>query len=108
LAKNTNAKTRKTLSKRIPRIGRVVFSEESNAVHCSVREFTDTSAMITMSGWLALPSNFILYVEPDSIRAECRVIKRHGNNIELEFTSLEENIRFRDSHRAAQTVSAGL
>lgn len=86
---------KKVLSSRIPRIGKVVFSEEGNPVHCTVREFSSRGATITMTGWLGLPSQFTLYVEPDSVRAQCTVLGRRGNNIEVEFSSVEENIRFR-------------
>ena len=86
---------KKILSSRIPRIGKVVFSDEGSPVHCTVREFSKNSATITMTGWLGLPSEFTLYVEPDSIRARCKVLGRKGNNIRVEFTETEEDIRFR-------------
>jgi len=74
----------------------VVFEGNADAVPCTVREFSKSSAVITMTGWLAMPSSFSLYVEPDSIRAQCRVIQRKGNNIQLEFTEVEERIRYRN------------
>jgi len=92
---------RALLSKRMPRIGWVVFSQESGPVHCAVKEFSDKRAVLTMSGWLGLPSNFTLYVEPDSIRAQCRVVRCSGSNVEVAFSDMEENVRFRSSHSSA-------
>ncbi|MEM9277176.1 MAG: hypothetical protein AAGA76_01230 [Pseudomonadota bacterium] len=91
-------KNRSVLSKRIPRIGWVVFSDQSNPVHCAVKEFTENRAILTMSGWLGLPSSFTLYVEPDSIRAQCKVVRSSGSNVEVLLSELEDNIRFRSSH----------
>ena len=87
--------SRTTLSSRVPRMGRVVFTDHANAVHCSVRRFSRQGAMLTMSGWMGLPSEFQLYVEPDNIRAVCSVTSRKGSNIEVSFTEVEEDVRFR-------------
>ena len=89
------------LSKRMPRVGRVVFSQESSPVHCAVKEFSETRAILTMSGWLGLPSEFTLYVEPDSVRARCKVVRCSGSNVEVEFSDIEENVRFRSNHASA-------
>ena len=86
---------RSQLNKRLPRVGRVLFSPESAPVHCNVKNFTDNQATLTMSGWMGLPSSFILYIEPDSIRTHCRVLSRKGSNIQVEFTEVEQGIRYR-------------
>lgn len=93
----TVARGKKNLSKRIPRMGKVVFAGNANPVDCAVRKFTDANAVLTMSGWLGLPSDFTLFVEPDSIRAQCRVIQRRGSNIQVEFTEVTEGVRYRAS-----------
>ncbi len=87
---------RAKLNNRLPRIGRVVFNDESSAVHCAVKNFSSENAVLVMSGWMGLPSLFTLYVEPDSIRAQCRVISRKGSNIQVEFMELEEGVRYRN------------
>ncbi|MEM7214965.1 MAG: hypothetical protein AAF423_05420 [Pseudomonadota bacterium] len=94
-------RSKRILSKRVPRIGWVVFSQHANPVHCSVKDFTEESAILTMSGWLGVPGEFTLYVEPDSIRAQCKVIRSNGSNVEVQLRDLEENIRFRSSHVTA-------
>lgn len=85
-------------SKRVPRIGWVVFSKDSGPVHCAVKEFQQDRAILTMSGWLGLPSSFTLYVEPDSVRAHCKVIKCSGSVVEVSLSELENGVRFRTSH----------
>jgi len=87
--------TRSQLNKRLPRVGRVLFSPETAPVHCSVKNFTEEQATLTMTGWMGLPSDFILYIEPDSIRTTCRVISRKGSNIQVEFTEVEQGVRYR-------------
>lgn len=89
--------SRNQLNKRLPRVGRVLFSPDSSPVHCSVKNFTETQATLTMSGWMGLPSTFTLYIEPDSIRTACRVLSRKGSNIQVEFTEVEQGVRYRSS-----------
>ncbi len=93
--KPTTSKQRRALSQRVPRMGKVIFAENGNPVDCSVRNLSQNKATLTMNGWLGLPSNFILFVEPDSIRAECRVLQRKGSNVDVEFTDVEEGVRYR-------------
>jgi len=95
IEKQRPSKNRNSLNKRLPRIGRVVFSDQNNAVHCTVKNFSEEKAILTMSGWMGLPSEFMLYVEPDNIRTKCQVSKRKGSNIEVQFTEVEHDIRYR-------------
>ena len=88
---------RSQLNKRLPRVGRVLFNPESSPVHCSVKNFSDDQATLTMSGWMGLPSSFTLYIEPDSIRTTCRVISRKGSNIQVEFTEVEQGVRYKSA-----------
>ncbi len=87
--------SRNQLNKRLPRVGRVLFSPESAPVHCSVKNFSDDKATLSMSGWMGLPSSFMLYIEPDSIKTNCRVISRKGSNIQVEFTEVEQGVRYK-------------
>ena len=89
----------------MPRMGKVVFSTGDASVQCTVRDFSPSGAVVTMSGWLGLPSGFTLYVEPDGVRAECRIIRRKGNNIEVEFLSLDDNARYRSAASEADSRS---
>jgi len=78
-------------------MGKVVFAEGGTPVHCAVKDFADAGAVLSMTGWMGLPSNFVLFVEPDTVRAECRVIKRKGSSISVEFTNVEHGVRLRDT-----------
>ena len=86
---------KKALSRRVPRMGKVLFNQHSTPVHCAVKELTNNSAVLTMTGWLGLPSNFTLFVEPDALKANCRVILRKGSNIQVEFVQVEKGVRYR-------------
>lgn len=89
------SREKRNLSKRIPRMGKVVFDGNSSAVDCAVKNFSGENAILTMAGWMGLPSSFTLFVEPDSIKATCRVIQRKGSNIQVEFTDVMEGVRYR-------------
>ncbi len=81
-------------------MGKVVFAEGGTPVHCAVKNFSESGAVLSMTGWMGLPSNFVLFVEPDTVRADCRVIQRKGSSISVEFTSVEEGVRLRGSTAA--------
>lgn len=100
LEKSPKRAMRKSLNKRMPRMGKVVFAEGGTPVHCSVKDFSDNGAVLSMTGWMGLPSSFVLFVEPDTVRADCRVTKRKGSSISVEFTSVEHGIRLRGSQTA--------
>ena len=78
------------LGKRLPRIGKVLFNENSTPIECTVKQLEEKSATLVMTGWMGLPSNFVLYIEPDSIRADCRVLKRNGSKIDVELLTTTE------------------
>ena len=88
---------RRALSSRLPRTGKVVISNETDPISCAVKNFSREGAVLGMSGWLGLPSVFFLYVEPDQIKAKCRIKSRRGSNVSIEFVELEENCRYSTS-----------
>ena len=82
------------LGKRLPRVGKVLFNENSSPVQCTVKHLESDAATLVMTGWLGLPSNFVLFVEPDSIRANCRVLSRKGSKIDVELLEVTEQCRY--------------
>lgn len=93
--KTSTNKNKRSLSQRVPRMGKVIFADNGNPVHCAVKNLSQNNATLTMTGWLGLPSSFTLFVEPDSIRAQCRVLQRKGSNVDVEFTDVTEGVRYR-------------
>lgn len=89
----SNRKSAK-LGKRLPRIGKVLFNENTSPVQCTVKHLEANSATLVMTGWMGLPSNFVLYVEPDSIRANCRVLNRKGSKIDVELLDVTNESRY--------------
>lgn len=74
----------------------LVVDGQNQGFHCSLREFSEEGAQLTVSGLMGIPDSFSLYVEPDSVKYECRVNLRKGNSVRVEFTSTTENMRYRD------------
>ncbi len=78
-------------------MGKVIFNESAAPVACAVKEFSRNGAVLSMTGWLGVPSTFTLYVEPDSVRADCRIINRKGSKVQVEFIDLEDDVRYRQA-----------
>ena len=94
LEQNTRSRKTAKLGKRLPRIGKVLFNENTSPVQCTVKHLEIDSATLIMTGWMGLPSNFVLYVEPDAIRANCRVLSRKGSKIDVELLDVTSESRY--------------
>ncbi|MEO0329425.1 MAG: hypothetical protein AAF217_12600 [Pseudomonadota bacterium] len=103
---NLRTKTKTVLSKRVPRIGKVLFSPDADPVACAVKNFSKESAILTMTGWLGLPSQFKLYIEPDNICAHCDVVERRGSNVRVIFQDVESDTRYRSERSRNLSQSA--
>ena len=77
------------------RIGYISFDGQNSSIPCSVREFDETGAVLSMNGWLAVPEEFPLYVEPDRIQVTCKVLKKRGSKVQVSFKHANENTKTR-------------
>ena len=66
---------------------------QSAPVPCTVRDLVEGKATLIMGGWLGIPEQFSLYVEPDQIRLECRIAERRGNAVTVAFDGLVNEAR---------------
>jgi len=76
-------------------MGYLVFNGQPSGVPCGVREFTVDGAILIMSGWIGVPDEFSLFVEPDSVRVDCKVIKKRGSKVQVTFETWETDVRYR-------------
>lgn len=75
------------------RLGYLVVNGQSFPVPCTVRDFGAGSATLLLGGWLGIPEQFSLYVEPDEVRLECRVAGRRGNAVTIAFDGIVNETR---------------
>ncbi|MCG6857915.1 MAG: PilZ domain-containing protein [Salaquimonas sp.] len=75
------------------RLGYLVVNGQSFPVPCTVRDFGSGSATLLLGGWLGIPDQFSLYVEPDEVRLECRIAERRGNSVTVSFDGLVSEAR---------------
>lgn len=83
-------------SNRTNRLAWLVVDGQTQGFHCQLREFSTDGAQLTVSGLMGIPDQFLLYVEPDSLRFTCKVNLRKGNSVRVSFAQREENVRYRD------------
>ena len=81
---------------RANRLAWLVVEGQTQGFHCQLREFSTEGAQLTVSGLMGIPDQFLLYIEPDSIRFTCKVMLRKGNSVKVSFAEREENVRYRD------------
>ena len=58
-----------------------------------MRDLTANRATLVLGGWLGIPEQFSLYVEPDGVRLECRIAERRGNAVTVAFDGLVNEAR---------------
>lgn len=90
LANAGPANMRAASGKRMPRIGYLYIDGQPTGLPCTLRSYDGKSATLLLSGWLGVPAQFTLYVEPDGMRHDCTIGARRGNSIEV---TLSDGIR---------------
>ncbi|GEM_PF-1447940 len=81
---------------RANRLAWLVVDGQTQGFHCQLREFSTDGAQLTVSGLMGIPDQFLLFIEPDSVRFTCKVMLRKGNSVKVSFIEREENVRYRD------------
>lgn len=72
-------------NRRGQRLGYLLVNGQTIPVPCTVRDFSAGTATLILGGWLGIPNEFSLYVEPDQLRLECRIAARRGNAVTVSF-----------------------
>lgn len=67
------------------RLGYLVANGQTTPIPCVVRDLGAEAATLVIGGWLGIPDNFSLYVEPDQLRLECVIAERRGNAVTVRF-----------------------
>ena len=74
-------------SARTERLGYILFDNQTATVPCRVREFSPEGATLTMDGWMGVPGNFSLFVDPERSRYSCKVVSQRGNSARVKFAA---------------------
>lgn len=61
--------------------GKIIFNQQSSVFTCIVRNISDTGACLEIESPVGIPDQFELIVERAGIKADCRVVWRHGKRI---------------------------
>ncbi|MFK5980332.1 MAG: hypothetical protein QM488_15730 [Rhizobiaceae bacterium] len=77
------------------RMGYLVFNGQPSGVPCGVREFSAEGAVLTMNGWMGVPDAFTLFIEPDSVKVDCKVMRKRGSKVQVSFMTWENDVRYR-------------
>jgi hypothetical protein len=66
--------------------GRIVYNGGYSAADCTVKNLSDSGALLEIEQVLGIPSEFILYVNPERDGRPCRVAWRTGGRMGVTFT----------------------
>ena len=76
-------------------MGYLLFNGQPSGVPCGVREFSAEGAVLTMNGWMGVPDSFTLFIEPDSVKVDCKVMRKRGSKVQVSFMTWENDVRYR-------------
>lgn len=81
---------RDCLRHRCLRDASVVFSGRQSVMHCTIRNWSKTGAMVRMSDWIALPAIFELAFANRRENVRVRQCWRHGDDVGVAFVSAND------------------
>jgi hypothetical protein len=69
----------------------VVFNGRQSVLACTIRNWSETGAMVRMSDWIALPETFELDIARKDGSVRVRQCWRRGDDVGVAFLSPEES-----------------
>jgi hypothetical protein len=82
----TESERRKELRHRTLKAGLIAFNR-AGTIECRVRNLSPIGACLEVAGQVGIPEEFLLLVEHDRLKKNCRVIWRRPNQLGVEFLS---------------------
>ncbi|ADZ70846.1 PilZ domain-containing protein [Polymorphum gilvum] len=70
---------------------RIVFGNLSQVFDCIIRNASDEGVLLKVSDTLAIPEEFLLYIDADHIRRPARAVWRTEDQIGVRFTGPAES-----------------
>ena len=72
---------------RVLKGGIVCFNGRHSTIPCTVRNISDTGALLQAEGSVNVPDTFELHIELDGIWVDCEVVFRRDDQVGIKFTS---------------------
>lgn len=70
--------------RRVLKTGQIAFSDKVPKLECTVRNLSDTGALLQISTTVGMPASFGLFV--DGVRHSCQVVWRTETRLGVAFT----------------------
>lgn len=95
-------KRRTSQRRRVLKGGIIAFNNRRSTLPCTVRNVSDTGALLRMPGAITPPDTFDLLIELDGLEASCTVMWRRGDEVGVHFDAPPRKI----PPRRSQVISA--
>jgi hypothetical protein len=82
---------RQTPRSRVYRGASVVFNGRQAVLDCTLRNWSDTGALVRMSDWIALPKTFEIDIASGGESVRVRQCWRRGDDVGVAFLTPEES-----------------
>jgi hypothetical protein len=92
--------------RRVLKAGIIAFNDRHSTLPCTVRNVSDTGALIRMPGGLSPPDTFDLIIELDGLEANCTVMWRKGEDVGVQFNEPTRRIAPKRSQVVTAVVPA--
>lgn len=78
--------------RRTLKAGRIVFGQLSRVFDCTIRNASETGALLLVPNSTGIPDEFLLYVDSEQTRQPAEVIWRQDDRVGIRFTGPAESI----------------
>jgi hypothetical protein len=92
--------------RRVLKAGIIAYNDRHSTLPCTVRNVSETGAMLRMPAGLSPPDTFDLIIELDGLEASCSVVWRRGEDVGVRFDSEPRKIPPRRSQVITAVVPA--
>jgi PilZ domain len=76
---------RKSQRRRVLKTGKIVFNGGRSLIDCTVRNISDTGALLRVTSPVGIPEQFVLYIEADGFQRTAKVVRRTSHGVAVNF-----------------------
>jgi hypothetical protein len=76
---------RRSQRRRVLKTGKIVFNGGRSLIDCTVRNISETGALLRVMSPVGIPDQFVLLIEADGLQRKAKIVRRTPHAIAVNF-----------------------